>query len=107
MDLHLANPDTSGACSAAVARALLDHTIQEHVEGKWSSIKDIVVITGQGRGSVGEAVLPAATRQFLTKELDPPLEIVEDSENPGRFTITGDSICAYCAAATQGPESED
>ena len=92
LDLHLAEPETTGACSAAVARVILHHTLLEYAEGS-RKIADLAVVTGQGHGSgEGGPVLPTATRQFLTEETAPALEIREVPSNPGMFVVSAASI---------------
>ena len=84
--------------SATESKALLAHTLNEFFEGQ-REVSDLVVITGQGHGS-GSAgpVLGSATREFLTKGCDPPLEIIEVEGNPGRFVVQAASIRTWVTA---------
>ena len=85
-------PETTGACSAAVARVILYHTLLEYAEGS-RKIADLAVVTGQGHGSGDDGpVLPTSTRQFLTEEMDPALEIRQVPSNPGMFVVPAASI---------------
>ena len=89
-----AAPGNSGACSAAVARAILWHTLMEYAEGS-REIADLAVITGRGHGSgSGGPILPTSTREFLM-EVAPAIEIREVPSNPGMFEATRGSICAW------------
>ena len=92
MDLHLPFEDLTGGCSAALARALLYHTLHECAEGS-RMIVTITVVTGQGHGSGSEGpVLPAATRKFLLEDCRPPLAVSEVKGNPGRFILRAKEI---------------
>ena len=78
-----------------MARVILYHTLLEFADGS-RQIADLAVVTGQGHGSGSDGpVLPTATRQFLTEEMQPPLQIEEVPSNPGRFLVSRGSIEAW------------
>ena len=96
MDLHLA-----AGCTAAVARVILYHTLLGS-----RKIADLAVVTGQGRGSGSDGpVLPTVTRQFLTEEMHPPLQIEEVPGNPGMFLVSRGSIEAWVQRVQSGLSS--
>ena len=90
--MHLVRPEDTGACTAAVARVILYHTLLEFAEGS-RKIADLAVVTGQGHGSSSAGpVLPTATRAFLREDMDPSLDVEEVANNPGMFVVPGASI---------------
>jgi len=96
-DLHMKS-DVNSA-TASVANALLYHTLCEYAEGSRQIQGDLEVVTGRGRGSGKNGpVLPTSTRTFLTKVIDPPLEVRDNPINPGCFTVTATSLKEWVAS---------
>ena len=71
-------------CSAAVARTVMRCLLRD-LKYDRRSLCDITVVTGRGKGSEGEAVLPLEVRSFLSSIAGPtPTEV---PTNPGRFIL--------------------
>eukprot|EP00613_Pedinella_sp_CCMP2098_P060822 CAMPEP_0171986624 /NCGR_PEP_ID=MMETSP0993-20121228/274965_1 /TAXON_ID=483369 /ORGANISM="non described non described, Strain CCMP2098" /LENGTH=289 /DNA_ID=CAMNT_0012639535 /DNA_START=27 /DNA_END=896 /DNA_ORIENTATION=+ len=86
-------------CSVAVARTLLRLVLLDLKSVSYPS-RDIVIITGQGKGS-GErgAVLPDQVRSFLIECSGP--QITEVPTNPGRFLLVREDILTWAEAGYQ------
>lgn len=84
VDLH--------GCSAAVARTVMRCLLQDLCRGERSS-QSLAVITGRGKHSSGNAVLPSEVRLFLLEVSGP--ETTDVPDNPGCFLLTASAISKW------------
>ena len=88
-------------CSVAVAQTALSCFLRDLNGVDMAAQKqcDVVVITGRGNRSEGEAVLPNAMRAFFVDTRGP--RITEVPENPGCFILRREALVDWLVAGRQ------
>jgi pentatricopeptide repeat protein len=93
LDLHGMNVPVA---AAAVRCALKDIAQSWHGAGE-GSLRDLVLITGVGKGSLVEwnPVLRPHVQDLLVEQFYPPIDSVTQPGNPGRVVVTGSTIRSW------------
>ena len=93
-------------CSVAVAQTALSCFLRDLNGDDMAAQKqrDVVVVTGRGNRSEGEAVLPSAMRAFLVDTRGPG--VTEVPENPGRFILRREALVEWLVAGRQQRKDE-
>ena len=80
-----------------MARSILRCLLRD-LKAKTRGMCDITVITGRGKGSKGEAVLPQETRSFLASASGPL--VTEVPANPGCFLLTEEHLLIWAEGSS-------
>ena len=93
-------------CSVAVAQTALSCFLRDLNGDDMAAQtqRDVIVVTGRGNRSEGEAMLPSAMRAFLVDTRGP--RVTEVPENPGRFILRRDELVEWLVAGRQQRKDE-
>ena len=93
-------------CTVAVAQTALSCFLRDlnSVDMAAQKQRDVIVVTGRGNRSEGEAVLPSAMRAFLVDTRGP--RVTEVPENPGRFILHREALVEWLVAGRQKRKDE-